>query len=132
MIILKPGLNSPTFTLREKFNFFNPSCSIYTYYILKLTNQLTHSDLLVIPTLISTGVRYDQFNLTISTASNADVFTGNVSFIGINDDNGSQWVYEMWICDGIVPTGGTLSIPSGSTSSFEPRMLESGKMIYKY
>lgn len=133
MLILRPGSNYGVFTLSEKFNFYNPSVSTYElYYILKVTNMLNEQSINILlgPDVSTNQDRYNKFSITVIQGINSNPIDAEIGLYGLNDDNGSQWEYEVWACDGPSPTQSVV-IDFGTTYSY-PRPLEVGKMIYTY
>ncbi len=128
MLKLTTGTNSTVFTLTEKYDFYDPSVGTYIdlYFLFKITNDLNRNEILFISEDVSPFVdRYNQFYISVTQSNTPDVWNSQIGLFGINDDDGSQWTYEVFGCQGPKPTSGTLSIPT------EARSLETGRMIYK-
>lgn len=130
MIVLKPGTNYVSFTLVEKYDFYTPSVSSYPdlYFTFKIKNELNENeiyftsnfDISLLPNRLNT------FNIKVETSPTASVDPYNAEIIlsGLNEDYLSQWNYEVWGCQGPMPTSGTISI-TGTAS-----LLETGKMLF--
>ena len=138
MLILRPGTNDAVFTLTEKFDFYQPSVSTYNddpvrtgpFYIFKTTNQLNSQtiNILLGPDVSTDPNRYNMFDITIIQGTGSNPINAEIELYGLNDDDGSQWDYEVWACDGPSPTQ-SVDINWGTTYSY-PRIVEVGKMIY--
>lgn len=129
MITLRPGQNHLYLTTTEKFDFFTPSVSTYNlYYILKVVNQLDEKERLVIIEDYSAHTdRYNQFPITvIYNGTQSNPLNSEIDMI---DEDDAQYLYEVWACDGPVPTSPTFSIPFGTTYS-SPAILERGRLLY--
>lgn len=127
MLKLTTGTNSSVFTLTEKFDFYNPSVTTYSnlYYTFKITNDLNGSEIYFISDDISNHPeRMNKFMINVTQSNTPDLFNGQIGLWGMNDDDGSQWTYEVFGCEGPKPTSGTISVPVSGVS------LERGRMIY--
>lgn len=127
MLKLTTGTNSSVFTLTEKFDFYTPSISTYNplYYTFKITNELNGSEIYFISDDISNHTdRYNKFLINVTQSNTPDLWNGQIGMWGLNDDDGSQWIYEVFGCEGTKPTSGTISVPESG------RILETGRMIY--
>jgi hypothetical protein len=134
MIIIKPGINSCVFTLNEKFDFFNPSPSLYPdlYYFFRLTNSLNGSEVVFTSNKDDSLYpnRYNQFDITVAIGTQStDPHNAIIGLTGPNEDYLSQWTYEVWACSGPMPLSGTISLPI--SGSYSPVLIEGGRALYK-
>jgi hypothetical protein len=143
MLILRPGTHSAVFTLNEKFNFYTPSVSTYDdgqdpvvrtgpYYVFVTSNHLNGQtfNILLGPDNSGHTERYNEFDINVIQGTESNPINAEMNLYGLTDDDGSQWRYEVWACDGPSPIGTqSVVIDFGTTYSL-PRLLEVGKMIY--
>lgn len=143
MITLKPGLNTDVvFTLNEKFDFYTPSVASYNnkFYYLRITNKLNGQGIdFALPSSadVGNGTRYNKFQITVTASATASIGANgdwvnpgyNLWLYGQNNDFPSQWDYEVWGCNGPMPTSGNIYFPS-LTSAQPPRLLETGRLQF--
>jgi hypothetical protein len=127
MIILKEGVNYAVFTFNESGITYNDQ-----YYLWKITNSLTQKEILFTNNIDSSANpdRFNQFAIQIgvTASSTEDLNQSVLAFTasgqgGYGYDGLSQWTYDAYVCEGPMPTTGTVSFPA--TFSF----VESGRII---
>jgi hypothetical protein len=128
MIILKEGVNYAVFTFNENI----PVPYTDQYFLWKITNSLTQEEILFTNNVDSSanGDRFNQFaiQIGITASSYEDLNQSVLAFTasgqgGFGYDSLSQWTYDAYVCEGPMPTTGTVSFPA--TFSF----VESGRII---
>lgn len=127
MIILKEGVNYAVFTFNESGITYNDQ-----YYLWKITNSLTQEEILFTNN-IDSSANPDRFNkfaiqIGVTASSPEDLNQSVLAFTasgqgGYGYDGLSQWTYLAYVCEGPMPTTGTVSFPA--TFSF----VESGRII---
>jgi hypothetical protein len=127
MIILKEGVNYAVFTFNESGITYNDQ-----YYLWKITNSLTQEEILFTNN-IDSSANPDRFNkfaiqIGVTASSTEDLNQSVLAFTasgqgGYGYDGLSQWTYDAYVCEGPMPTTGTVSFPA--TFSF----VESGRII---
>lgn len=141
MITLKPGINTEiVFTLKEKYDFYTPSVATYNdlFYYFRITNKLSGKEIdfaLTAAVDVSPAQnRYNEFVITVTASATASTDANqnwinpgyNIWLYGENNDFPSQWNYEVWGCEGPMPTTGAISFPTGTAS-----ILENGRLLFK-
>lgn len=127
MIILKEGCNNPVFTFSERIE--TPYSN--QYFLWKINNALTDEEILFTNQFdtSSNPERYNRFQICVFTTNQQQDLNSSVLVFtqsgqgGYGADTLSQWTYDAYVCEGPMPTSGTVSFPA--TFSF----VESGRII---
>lgn len=142
MIILRQGTNEASFTLNEKFGFYDPSPSTYTdlYYVVNIKDDMSEYEqsfiLLSTSDLSVSPERYNKFRINITGSSMSDPWSASQSYpivglTGPNESNyDSQWTYEVYAMEGPAPISGTISLSPNGATALGPAFLEKGRMLY--